>query len=81
MIHDRQLTGRTADYELDHYVPLEIGGHSTVRRNLWPQPWREARLKDKLESALNRAVCGNRMTLSAATTACSTGRGRPVRGE
>lgn len=66
MIRDRHLPGTTTDYELDHYVPLEIGGHPTDPRNLWPQPWPEARLKDKLESALNRAVCGNRMTLSAA---------------
>lgn len=66
MIRDRHLPGTTAHYELDHYVPLEIGGHPTDPRNLWPQPWPEARLKDKLEYALNRAVCGNRMTLSAA---------------
>jgi hypothetical protein len=66
MIRDRHLPGTTRDYELDHYVPLEIGGHPTDPRNLWPQPWPKARLKDKLESALNRAVCGNRMTLSAA---------------
>jgi hypothetical protein len=63
---DRHLPGRTAGYELDHYVPLEIGGHPTDPRNLWPQSWPEARLKDKLEYALNRAVCGNRMTVSAA---------------
>jgi hypothetical protein len=66
MLRDRHLPGRTADYELDHYVPLEIGGHPTDPRNLWPEPWPEARLKDKLEYALNRAVCGNRMTLPAA---------------
>lgn len=66
MIRDRRLPGTTADYELDHYVPLEIGGHPTDPRNLWPQPWPEARLKDKPEYALNRAVCGDRMTLSAA---------------
>ena len=26
-------------FELDHFIPLELGGHPTDRRNLWPQPW------------------------------------------
>jgi hypothetical protein len=62
----RHLPGRLRDYQEDHYVPLEIGGHPTDPRNLWPQPLQEAYLKDMLERALNRAVCGGKMTLTDA---------------
>jgi hypothetical protein len=65
-MRDRHLTGRMSDYEEDHYIPLELGGHPTDVRNLWPQPIREARMKDKLERVLNRAVCGGRLTLTQA---------------
>lgn len=53
-------------YEEDHFVPLEVGGHPTDPNNLWPQPIQEARMKDKLENELNKAVCGRAMTLAAA---------------
>lgn len=62
----RHLPGRPRDYQEDHYVPLGIGGHPTDPRNLWPQPVEEAHLKDMLELALNRAVCGGKMTLTDA---------------
>jgi hypothetical protein len=65
-MQDRHLPGRLSDYEEDHYIPLELGGHPTDMRNLWPQPIREARVKDRLESVLNRAVCGGRLTLTQA---------------
>jgi hypothetical protein len=65
-MRDRHLPGRMSDYEEDHYIPLELGGHPTDVRNLWPQPIREARMKDKLESVLNRAVCGGTLTLTQA---------------
>jgi hypothetical protein len=57
-----------SDYELDHLIPLELGGASTVA-NLWPEPWadpRGAHRNDDLENALNRQVCSGSMTLSDA---------------
>jgi hypothetical protein len=63
---ERHLPGRPADYEEDHLVPLELGGHPTSVNNLWPQPIQQAVVKDKTELALNHAVCAGRMTLSAA---------------
>lgn len=33
------LTGHAAEYEEDHFIPLEVGGHPTDPRNLWPEPW------------------------------------------
>lgn len=65
-IAERHLPGRLRDYEEDHLIPLNLGGHPTDPNNLWPQPTRQAQLKDKLEYALNRAVCAGRMTLSVA---------------
>ena len=43
-------------YEIDHLVPLAIGGANTVA-NLWPEPWAEAMQKDALEVELQRRVC------------------------
>jgi hypothetical protein len=34
------LTGqRLSDYELDHLIPLELGGAPAEAANLWPEPW------------------------------------------
>lgn len=52
-------------YEFDHLVPRELGG-ADDERNLWPQPLAEARVKDRQENALHRAVCAGTVTLTAA---------------
>jgi hypothetical protein len=49
-------------YEVDHLVPLEIGG-SNAQSNLWPQPAPAYHVKDALEDALHAAVCQHRMSL------------------
>lgn len=54
------------DYEEDHRVPLECGGHPTDPRNLSPEPWDGAfgaHAKDRLENAARRDVCAGRITL------------------
>jgi hypothetical protein len=56
-------------YELDHCVPLELGGDPRSEDNLWLQPWAGAcgaHAKDKLENSLRRDVCVGRTTLAAA---------------
>ena len=55
-------------YELDHLVPLELGGASTPR-NLWPEPWVEARRKDLTENRLHRLVCEGKVPLPLAQRA------------
>jgi hypothetical protein len=70
---ERHLPGKPGDYEEDHYVPLELGGNPTDPKNLWPQPIQEAHVKDRLETALNRAVCGGKMTLRDAQQCIMTG--------
>jgi hypothetical protein len=50
---------RTGQYEIDHLVPLELGGSNAIA-NLFAQRRRPRpgfREKDQLENAANRAVC------------------------
>ena len=60
------LPGSAQDYELDHLIPLGLGGHPTSANNLWLQSWPEAAIKDRDELRLHRAVCAGRMTLEQA---------------
>jgi hypothetical protein len=57
--------------ELDHLVPLELGGSNDIT-NLWPEVGRVPNPKDKVENALNHAVCDGRVTLAAAQLAIAT---------
>lgn len=61
-----------ADYEEDHLIPLEIGGHPTDPKNLWPEPLSgtySATKKDGVENSLHNRVCSGLMTLRAAQAA------------
>jgi hypothetical protein len=58
--------------ELDHYVPLELGGSNSAR-NLWPEPdVRTPNLKDSTENFLAHAVCAGKVPLAAAQNAIAT---------
>ncbi len=59
---------RPREYEVDHLVPLELGGDNTPT-NLWPQPYEgqwNAYHKDRLEDELHRRVCNGSMPLAEA---------------
>jgi hypothetical protein len=60
------LPGSSQDYELDHLIPLGLGGHPTSPENLWLQGRPEAAIKDRDELRLHREVCAGRMTLEQA---------------
>jgi hypothetical protein len=63
------------DYEEDHLIPLELGGHPTDPRNLWPEPLSgayPASKKDGVENSLHSRVCAGLMTLAAARIAIAT---------
>jgi hypothetical protein len=49
------------NYELDHYIPLCLGG-ADDESNLRFQPWSAARKKDDLEWAVCGLVCRGEMT-------------------
>lgn len=58
-------------FEIDHYVPLCIGGVNTIS-NLWPEVWGGkygAHAKDRIECFLHRRVNKGQMTLQEAQSA------------
>ncbi len=57
--------------ELDHLVPLELGGSNDIT-NLWPEVGRIPNPKDSVEDALNHAVCDGRVRLAAAQNAIAS---------
>jgi len=60
---------RIGDYELDHIVPLTLGGHPRKLSNLMLQPWegeRGAKAKDVLEVRLKSLVCHGKLDLTDA---------------
>jgi hypothetical protein len=59
-------TGSLSDYQEDHLISLELGGHPTDPRNLWPEPYPRAADVDKIENELNAQVCSGELTLAEA---------------
>lgn len=69
--------GSARGYEEDHLIALEIGGHPTDPRNLWPEPragppGTTAADKDRVENAAHAAVCSGRLGLADAQRAMAT---------
>ena len=58
--------GSPRDYQEDHLISLELGGHPTDPRNLWPEPRPRAERVDRIENELNRKVCSGELTLAEA---------------
>lgn len=62
------LGHRPGEYEIDHLIPLELGG-SNSPRNLWPEPYSGsagAHEKDAMENRLHAEVCSGAISLAAA---------------
>jgi len=60
------LTGSPSNFQEDHLISLELGGHPTDPQNLWPQPYPRASAVDAIENDLNDDVCAGRMSLAEA---------------
>ena len=63
------VTDSTHDYELDHLIPLGLGGCPDCEGNLWPQPRNKhpgAQEKDQVEDYLHRQVCSGALSLAEA---------------
>lgn len=53
------LTHHEGQYEVDHLIPLELGGKDTIS-NLWPEPARPEpgfHEKDQLENVMHHLIC------------------------
>lgn len=69
------LTGKPSEYEEDHLISLELGGHPTDPKNLWPQLWAGtwgAHKKDAIETRLKTLVCKGKISLADAQKDIST---------
>lgn len=62
----RRMPGTVSDYELDHFIPLELGGNPYDTRNLWMEAWSNAHKSDPYENQLHRQVCNGGLTLRQA---------------
>ncbi len=58
-----------ADFELDHLIPLDLGGDPYNLNNLALEPWGEAHEKDAVEGCLASEVCAGAISLAAAQQA------------
>ena len=58
--------GPPSAYQEDHLISLELGGHPTDPRNLWPEPYPRASEVDSIENELNAKVCAKDLSLDGA---------------
>jgi hypothetical protein len=69
------FSGTPSSYELDHLIPLEIGGNPTAVKNLWPEPGYgqdNYHAKDRFENYLHDQICSGSMNLSTAQQEIAT---------
>jgi hypothetical protein len=66
------VSGPLSDYQEDHLISLELGGHPTDPRNLWPEPYPRASEVDRIENELNAQVCEGTLSLREAQEREST---------
>jgi hypothetical protein len=65
-MREYRVGGSRSDYQEDHLVSLELGGHPTDPRNLWPEPYPRAAEVDSIENDLNAKVCAGELALDDA---------------
>jgi hypothetical protein len=65
-MREYNVGGSSTDYQEDHLISLELGGHPTDPRNLWPEPYPRAAEVDSTENDLNARVCSGDLSLAAA---------------
>jgi hypothetical protein len=58
--------GSPSEFQEDHLISLELGGHPTDVRNLWPEPYPRAAEMDTIENELNAKVCSGAISLDDA---------------
>jgi len=68
-LREYELPGPLSRYQEDHLISLELGGHPTDPRNLWPEPYPRAARVDTIENELNSEVCSGARSLDSAQRA------------
>jgi hypothetical protein len=66
------VRGPPSEFQEDHLISLELGGHPTDPRNLWPEPYPRAGEVDRIENELNAQVCAGALSLGEAQEREST---------
>lgn len=64
-ITKRAPYGEPGSYEIDHLVPLELGGSNEII-NLFPEPFPAYKRKDHMENFMHEQVCYNGLSLHSA---------------
>lgn len=62
-------SGKLSDYELDHFISIELGGSPTDPNNLWMESYLttpNAHQKDVVETYLKTQICNGSLTLKQA---------------
>jgi hypothetical protein len=65
-MREYSVGGGLSAYQEDHLISLELGGHPTDPRNLWPEPYPRASEMDEIENELNGKVCSGTLSLEEA---------------
>ncbi len=68
-------TDSASNYELDHLIPLELGGAPADVKNLWPEPPYtdpNSHDKDRFENYLHDQVCSGNIDLLTAQNEIAT---------
>jgi hypothetical protein len=66
LLKDRNLPGTVSDFELDHAIPLELGGAPYSTDNLFMEAQPQATRTDSVENALHRRLCAGGVSLREA---------------
>lgn len=56
----------SSKFELDHLIPISVGGALSDTRNLFPEPWNGphgAHAKDVIEDRVHRQLCAGQLSL------------------
>jgi hypothetical protein len=69
MLYGQYAGSSLRAYEMDHLLPISLGGDPADPRNLWPEAPASWNPKDSVEASVRAQVCSGRMPLEVAQAA------------